>query len=282
MPCFILLSWDSTTQLFRLSFGCITFLRNLAVNLLQWRSSGNVPANNSATQLLLDIATPSACLSTLLFKVWRMHSFFPFPHGRCVESFGRKIWKESLIFVLGLHPHLSPTCLVIAWKWCWAHPFKPFPWDSTDNLESLSQLKILQLLEIMNVSRPISCKLGLPSTRLIGTSVIFSTFILSCQLVHHWKNFRKAPLARPSNWTLLSALIKRLPSSANLNFFASISENVAETKMINKRGKRIASCGTQVLVLNVSLQWSPVSMFKQRFFVNSYRSQSVCSKYRCC
>ena len=103
-------------------------------------------------------------------------------------------------------------------------------WDLSGNLESNSTPIILKLSETVTVSLPILCEIRLPSTRLIGTSILhrnqwLSMFILSHHLVHHWKNFRTAVLVRPSISTLVSALIKRLPSSAKLNFSDSIQES---------------------------------------------------------
>ena len=53
--------------------------------------------------------------------------------------------------------------------------------------------------------------------------------------MHYCKNSRITVLVCPSNLTLVSALIKRLPLSADLNFSASIPGNISETRMINNK-----------------------------------------------
>ena len=68
---------------------------------------------------------------------------------------------------------------------------------------SLHVIYIGFLSEILTVSLATLSKINsLLSTRLIGTSIIFSMFILSSQLAYRWTNFGKAILVRPCNSTL--------------------------------------------------------------------------------
>ena len=94
--------------------------------------------------------------------------------------------------------------------------------------------------------------------------------------MHHWKHFRWAVFVHPSFSNVVSALMKRWPSFANLNSSTLFSENISETKMINIKGERTAPCGTPMLVLTVYHLWSPVSLFELLFFKTSVASQTDC------
>ena len=64
-------------------------------------------------------------------------------------------------------------------------------------------LRELQLPQTVTVLPPILSEKRLPSTGLIGTSILFSAFISSGQLMRHRKNFRSAVLVRQSDsWCL--------------------------------------------------------------------------------
>ena len=63
----------------------------------------------------------------------------------------------------------------------------------------------------------------------------------------------------------VSALIKRLPSSKNLNSSAFVPENLSEKK-INNSGEKTAPCVTPMMVLNGSLFRLLISVSKLQFF----------------
>ena len=62
----------------------------------------------------------------------------------------------------------------------------------------------------------------------------------------------RAVLVRPSNSTLVFALIKSMPSSEHSNFSTSILQNISETKSADNTGERTAPCSVPMLALNVS------------------------------
>ena len=90
MSCLTFLSCDSSVHLLRSSFDCITFLRNLAVIVSQLRTNGGVPASISDMLLLLDMGTPSACLTVLLIELFRILRFFSAQIGAAYKTFGIK------------------------------------------------------------------------------------------------------------------------------------------------------------------------------------------------
>ena len=90
-------------------------------------------------------------------------------------------------------------------------------------------------------------------------------FLLNYHMVHHWKNFRRTVLVR-----LLVQLwcLRWSRDCHHLPVWTSplLLDNKTETKMIHNRGERTAHRGTQVLVLNVSLLFSPILMNKMQYF----------------
>ena len=135
-----------------------------------------------------------------------------------------------------------------------------FGWYFNDKLRSVSISRNPQLSETVKYSLPILSEIRLPSSTLIKNSIVFSIFFSCHHLVHHRTNFRRVDPVRPSNSTLVTALNRRLPSSANLNFSASITENNPKTQMVNNRNERTESCDTTMLVLNVSFLWPLLAM----------------------